>query len=65
MRTVTLRNNWSYDRMTRLFGGMWFMWLSVCVAKKIGALREIKTLCCSKRSEPDVLRVRVTPGATL
>jgi protein-S-isoprenylcysteine O-methyltransferase Ste14 len=37
MSTVTLSNNWSYDRMMRLFGGMWFMLLALCVAIKIGA----------------------------
>src|SRR6478609_2770012 len=36
MSTVTLSNNWSYDRMMRLFGGMWFMLLALCVAIKIG-----------------------------
>jgi protein-S-isoprenylcysteine O-methyltransferase Ste14 len=35
--TVTTSNNWSYDRMMRLFGGMWFMLLALCVAAKIGA----------------------------
>ena len=34
--TVTLSNNWSYDRMMRLFGGMWFMLLALCVATKLG-----------------------------
>jgi protein-S-isoprenylcysteine O-methyltransferase Ste14 len=37
MSTVTLSNNWSYDRMMRLLGGMWFMLLALCVASKIGA----------------------------
>jgi protein-S-isoprenylcysteine O-methyltransferase Ste14 len=37
MSTVTLSNNWSYDRMMRLFGGMWFILLALCVANKIGA----------------------------
>src|SRR5438270_8715150 len=38
MSTVTLSsNNWSYDRTMRLFGGMWFMLLALCVAIKIGA----------------------------
>ena len=37
MTTVTLSNNWSYDRMMRLFGGMWFMLLALCVVNKIGA----------------------------
>src|SRR5256885_659709 len=38
MSTVTLsNNNWSYDRMMQLFGGMWFMLLALCVANKIGA----------------------------
>jgi hypothetical protein len=36
MSAVTLANNWSYDRMMRLFGGMWFMLLALCVASKIG-----------------------------
>jgi protein-S-isoprenylcysteine O-methyltransferase Ste14 len=36
MSTLTLSNNWSYDRMMRLFGGMWFMLLALCVASKIG-----------------------------
>ena len=35
--TVSLSNTWSYDRMMRLFGGMWFMLLALCVATKIGA----------------------------
>ncbi len=35
--TVTPSNNWSYDRMMRLFGGMWFMLLALCIAIKIGA----------------------------
>jgi protein-S-isoprenylcysteine O-methyltransferase Ste14 len=41
MSTVTLPNtrpnNWSYDRIMRVFGGMWFMLLALCVAIKIGA----------------------------
>jgi protein-S-isoprenylcysteine O-methyltransferase Ste14 len=37
MSTITLPNHWSYDRMMRLFGGMWFMLLALCVAIKIGA----------------------------
>jgi len=37
MRTVTLANNWSYDRIMQLFGGMWFMLLALCVAHKIAA----------------------------
>jgi protein-S-isoprenylcysteine O-methyltransferase Ste14 len=37
MNTVTLTNTWSYDRLTRLFGGMWFMLLAFCVATKIGS----------------------------
>jgi protein-S-isoprenylcysteine O-methyltransferase Ste14 len=41
MSTVTLPNtrpnNWSYDRVMRLLGGMWFMLLALCVAIKIGA----------------------------
>jgi protein-S-isoprenylcysteine O-methyltransferase Ste14 len=34
--TVTPPNNWSYDRIMRLFGSMWFMLLALCVANKIG-----------------------------
>jgi protein-S-isoprenylcysteine O-methyltransferase Ste14 len=30
-------SNGSYDRMMRLFGGVWFMLLALCVAIKIGA----------------------------
>ena len=41
MSTVTMPNtrpnNWSYDRMMRLLGGMWFLFLVLCVASKIGA----------------------------
>jgi protein-S-isoprenylcysteine O-methyltransferase Ste14 len=41
MSTVTLPNtrpnNWSYDRIMRVFGGMWFMLLALGVAIKIGA----------------------------
>ena len=41
MTTVTLPNtrpnNWSYDRIMRVFGGMWFLLLGLCVAIKIGA----------------------------
>ena len=41
MTTVTLPNtrpnNWSYDRIMRVFGGMWFLLLALCVAIKIGA----------------------------
>jgi protein-S-isoprenylcysteine O-methyltransferase Ste14 len=37
MSTVTLVNSWYYDRMMRLFGGMWFMLLALCVAIKIAA----------------------------
>ena len=37
MSTVTLSNTWSYDRMTRLFGGLWFMLLALCVAIIVGA----------------------------
>jgi protein-S-isoprenylcysteine O-methyltransferase Ste14 len=36
MSTVTLSASWSYDRTMRLFGSMWFMLLSLCVAFKIG-----------------------------
>ena len=35
--TDSLPNIWSYDRMTRLFGGIWFVLLALCVAIKIGA----------------------------
>jgi protein-S-isoprenylcysteine O-methyltransferase Ste14 len=41
MSTVTLPNtrpnNEPYDRMMRMFGGMWFMLLALCVATKIAA----------------------------
>jgi protein-S-isoprenylcysteine O-methyltransferase Ste14 len=37
MSAVSLANNWSYDGIMRLFGGMWFMLLALCVAVKIGA----------------------------
>jgi protein-S-isoprenylcysteine O-methyltransferase Ste14 len=41
MITVTLPNirpnNWSYDRTMRVFGGMWFILLALCVAFRIGA----------------------------
>jgi protein-S-isoprenylcysteine O-methyltransferase Ste14 len=41
MTTVTLPNtrpnNSSYDRIMRVFGGMWFLLLALCVAIKIGA----------------------------
>jgi protein-S-isoprenylcysteine O-methyltransferase Ste14 len=41
MSTVSLPNirpnNWSYDRIMRVFGGMWFMLLALLVASKIGA----------------------------
>ena len=41
MSTVSLPNirpnNWSYDRIMRVFGGMWFLLLALCVAIKIGA----------------------------
>jgi protein-S-isoprenylcysteine O-methyltransferase Ste14 len=37
MSTVTLSKSWSYDRTMRLLGGMWFMFLAVCVAIKIEA----------------------------
>jgi protein-S-isoprenylcysteine O-methyltransferase Ste14 len=35
--TVRLPNTWSYDRMTRLFGSMWFFLLALLVATRIGA----------------------------
>jgi protein-S-isoprenylcysteine O-methyltransferase Ste14 len=34
--TVSLPNTWSGDRMMRLFGSMWFFWLALCLAAKIG-----------------------------
>jgi len=34
---VNSRNAWSYDRVTRLFGGLWFLLLAFFVAVKIGA----------------------------
>jgi protein-S-isoprenylcysteine O-methyltransferase Ste14 len=37
MRTAALPIKWSYDRMTRLFGGLWFLLLALCVAGKIAA----------------------------
>jgi len=37
MSTLALSNSWSYDRMMRLLGSMWFMFLALCVAYKIGA----------------------------
>src|SRR5215470_11934823 len=37
MNTDIVTNNWSYDRMMQLFGGMWFMLLGVCVAINVGA----------------------------
>ena len=40
MSTVTLSNNWSYDRMMRLFAGMWFMLLALCVAIKIASFSD-------------------------
>jgi len=36
MSTVTVSKSWSYDWVTQLFGGMWFMLLAVCVVIKIG-----------------------------
>ena len=35
--TNSLPTIWSYDRMMRLFGGLWFVLLALCVAIKIGA----------------------------
>jgi protein-S-isoprenylcysteine O-methyltransferase Ste14 len=35
--TVTQSNAWSHDRITRLFGSMWFFLLALLVAVKIGA----------------------------
>jgi protein-S-isoprenylcysteine O-methyltransferase Ste14 len=37
MSTVTLSKSGSYDRTMQLLGGMWFMFLALCVAIKIGA----------------------------
>jgi protein-S-isoprenylcysteine O-methyltransferase Ste14 len=37
MSTVALSKTCAYDRMTRLFGGMWFMLLAIGAAIKIGA----------------------------
>src|SRR6201987_4166789 len=41
MSTVTLPNtppnNWAYERIMGVFGGMWFMLLALCLAIKIGA----------------------------
>ena len=35
--TDSLPKTWSYDRMMRLFGGLWFVLLALCVAIKMGA----------------------------
>ena len=37
MSTVTLSKSWSYHRTMQLFGGMWFMFMALCVAIKIEA----------------------------
>ena len=37
MNTVAISKTWSYDRTMRLFGGLWFMLLALCVAIKTGA----------------------------
>src|ERR1700730_17089624 len=37
MSTVTLSRSWSYHRTMQLLGGMWFMFMALCVAIKIGA----------------------------
>jgi protein-S-isoprenylcysteine O-methyltransferase Ste14 len=37
MTTVTLSKGWSYHRMMQLLGGMWFMFMALCVTIKIGA----------------------------
>jgi protein-S-isoprenylcysteine O-methyltransferase Ste14 len=37
MSTVTLSKSWSYDRTMQSLGGMWFMFLALCVAIKIAA----------------------------
>src|SRR3954463_4840542 len=37
MSTVLTSKTSSYDRTMQLFGGMWFMWLALCVAVKIGS----------------------------
>jgi protein-S-isoprenylcysteine O-methyltransferase Ste14 len=36
MHTTTSLNNWCYDQISRLFGGVWFLLLALCVARKIG-----------------------------
>ncbi|MBR1266156.1 isoprenylcysteine carboxylmethyltransferase family protein [Bradyrhizobium sp. AUGA SZCCT0222] len=38
MSTVTLSKSWSYDWTMRLFGSLWFMFLALCVAIRIGTL---------------------------
>jgi hypothetical protein len=58
MSAVTLSNNWSYDRMMRLFGGMWFMLLALCVATKLGiayrslAIASVEFLPCQLLHAP-------------
>jgi protein-S-isoprenylcysteine O-methyltransferase Ste14 len=37
MSTVTLSKSWSYHRTMQLLGGMWFMFMALCVAIKIEA----------------------------
>jgi len=37
MSTVTLSKSWSYHRTMELLGGMWFMFMALCVAMTIGA----------------------------
>jgi protein-S-isoprenylcysteine O-methyltransferase Ste14 len=36
MSTITLSKSWSYHRTVQLLGSMWFMFLALCVAIKIG-----------------------------
>jgi protein-S-isoprenylcysteine O-methyltransferase Ste14 len=37
MSTVALSKTSSYDRTMQLFGSMWFMWLALCLALRIGS----------------------------
>jgi protein-S-isoprenylcysteine O-methyltransferase Ste14 len=37
MTAVTLSNAWSYERLTQLLGGLWFMLLALIVAAIVGA----------------------------
>ena len=59
MSTVTLSNNWSYDRMMRLFGGMWFMLLALLrrhqnwgVAYRSLAIASVEFLPCQLLHAP-------------